>query len=73
MRRKGFVTKRIIIKTYNTKNLEFDTRTYKFDIDLIKKVEGVKYDEYDFPMAIIEINADDGEFTDKQKIYKKQT
>lgn len=66
-KKEGYVTKRIVIRTHNTRNLEFETSTYRFDVDLVKEEEGVDYDEYDFPITIIEIDSNEEEFTHNRK------
>jgi hypothetical protein len=58
--KEGYVTKRVLIKTFNTKELEEDTRIYKFDLDMVEEAQGDVDD--DFPVAIIEIDSDEPEF-----------
>ena len=54
--KEGYLTKRIVIKTDNTKDLDFVTKTYKFDVSLDKKDPSLDYSAYDFPIAILELN-----------------
>lgn len=51
----GFVTKRVIIKTNNTGELDYFTKNYKFDISLEKEMENIDYSLHDFPVALIQI------------------
>jgi len=65
--KEGYVTKRMVIKTDNTSDLEYVTKTYKFDVSLLKKEQGVDYGQYDFPIAIIELDKRNMEFTFNKK------
>lgn len=60
--KEGYVTKRVVIRTHNTKNLERDPRKYKFDLALVKATKEVNHEENDFPITIIELDKATKEF-----------
>jgi hypothetical protein len=60
--KEGYVTKRIVVKTFNTSELDYLTKTYKFDVNLVKMMPATDYSHYDFPMAIFELDFVQGEF-----------
>lgn len=68
--KEGFFTKRIIIKTEKTQNLDFVSKTYKFDVGLVKKEPGLDHNLYDFPIAILELNHSNREFEFNEEYTK---
>jgi len=70
--KEGYVTKRIVIKTEDTRNLDFVTKTYKFDVSLVKKEQGVDYSSHDFPIAILELNPHNREFEFNKEYTKNR-
>ncbi|MFT6166666.1 MAG: hypothetical protein ACJAV5_001637 [Vicingaceae bacterium] len=67
----GYVTKRVVIKTHNTKDVENYTKPYQFDITLDEEFSDIDYSLHDFPMAIIEFNVGHAAFEFNKK-YTKQ-
>ncbi|MEQ8623625.1 MAG: hypothetical protein RJQ00_02850 [Vicingaceae bacterium] len=70
--KEGFFTKRIIIKTDKTQNIDFSSKTYKFDVGLVKKEPYLDNDSYDFPMAILELNHQNREFEFNKEYTKNR-
>tara|TARA_R110002049_G_scaffold20846_11_gene76629 strand:- start:600 stop:1085 length:486 start_codon:yes stop_codon:yes gene_type:complete len=56
--KEGYVTKRVIVKTFNTEELDYITKVYKFDVSLEEKKSYLDYSEHDFPIAIFEVDND---------------
>lgn len=65
--KEGFITKRLIIDTYVDEQYATGIKTFKFDVELIKKEEGKNYAILDFPIAIIEFLYISKEFSYNQK------
>jgi len=56
-----FVTKRLVIDT-RIAGEDYPKNSFKFDVSLIREVEGVDYSPLDFPMAIIQYYENNSEF-----------
>lgn len=65
--KEGYVTKRVVIKTHNTRGLKEETKTYKFDITLNEKLPDIDYSFHDFPATIIEYDFLEKEFNFNEK------
>jgi hypothetical protein len=70
--KEGFVTKRVIIKTFYTQGLTDVTKTYKFDISLERKMLDLDESLYDFPITIIEFDYVNNEFIFNEKYTKSR-
>lgn len=68
--KEGYVTKRVVVKTHETGDLDYFTKNYKFDVELEKEQEHVDYSLHDFPAAIIQIDSQQKEF-EANKRYSK--
>lgn len=58
----GYVTKRVSIDTRIVNPMHYPKKTFKFDVSLIEEKEGVDYSTLDFPMALIEFEAEEMAF-----------
>ncbi|MEQ8910152.1 MAG: hypothetical protein RIC95_13225 [Vicingaceae bacterium] len=58
----GYLTKRIMVNTENTRGLEKDPATYRFDITLKKDKAQNRAEYRDFPVAIIQYHPEKNEF-----------
>lgn len=58
--KEGYVTKKIVINTQNTKELMERIDEYSFSIELLEEEVGENY--YDFPTAVIEVDRMKNEF-----------
>lgn len=71
-KKEGYVTKRVVINTRDTKYIRKKIKVFEFDVVLIKESSEVDYEEYDFPVTIIEISKNRDEFVQNSKYTRKR-
>lgn len=68
--KKGYITKRVIVNTKNTRSVEGKIKPYKFDVMLVKDNAVNRSNQVDFPLAIIRYHKEKGQFANCKK-YKE--